>query len=329
MSDIVLGGTEREATRLLEACRSTQPELLVIDVELASRDDFALISELTETLPNLVIAIAAPEDDRGLAARGLGRGAFELLPLDPTSEDDPALRAALQSAVSEIERRENTQRRHLDPPSAHGDEKAARPASSKPAYDLVLIACSTGGPNALRELIPQIPRDFPVPVLAVQHMPDGYLPPMVEQLSSLGRISVSMATHRMKLPATGWVFARPGWHLELRANRSSGDGYYLKETTQEPVHGCRPSADVLFESVAKWFDGNVLSVVMTGMGRDGCDGVRALRESRGGYCLIQDESSSVVYGMPRAVERAGLADEILPLGELPQRMAALVCPEWQ
>ncbi len=318
--DVELTGTARSAEELLEFCRLSPSDLLFLALELGGENDFALLETIREEFPDLSVVILAEPEQASRAVRSLNRGAFDIL---QRSEDtDPSsLHEAVEAVLSQ-------RRLRLVPEPARARQApVVRPsgpeAPRERGFDLVLLACSTGGPNALRALVPALPGDLPAPVLAVQHLPQGYLPRMVTQLRGLSAVDVSISTNRMELPERGWVFARPGWHLEVRPNLLTGKGFYLKETTQDRVHGCRPAADVLFRSVATAFEGRVLSVVMTGMGRDGCDGVASLKEG-GGYCLVQDQPTSVVYGMPRAVQEAGLADETLPLNRLAERIAELV-----
>jgi two-component system chemotaxis response regulator CheB len=191
--------------------------------------------------------------------------------------------------------------------------------------DLVVISASTGGPNALSEVIPRLPADLGVPVLVVQHMPSFLTFSLARSLNDKSPLRVHEAAEG-ELLRPGTVYVAPGGrHLLLRSRRGGtpapertlalGDG--------PPENSVRPSADVLFRSVAEVFEGHVLAVIMTGMGNDGMRGVQALKSS-GCYCITQTAETCVVYGMPRAVDEAGLSDESADLEALAERIAVLV-----
>ena len=175
-------------------------------------------------------------------------------------------------------------------------------------------------------MIPRLPGDLGVPVLVVQHLTPEFTGALADSLNRVSALTVSQARAGQPLRA-GRVYVAPGdRHMVLLAPRPMpyGDAApVIALNTRPPVHGCRPAADVLFKSLAPICGRNTLAVVMTGMGIDGREGVRAIKE-QGGYCLTQTEETCVVYGMPRAVDLAGLSDERVPLDRLAQRITALV-----
>ena len=177
------------------------------------------------------------------------------------------------------------------------------------AIDVVVIGTSTGGPNALAAILPRLPADFPVPVLIVQHMPPMFTRLLAERLSAQGPLRVQEAiSGQALLPGQAWI--APGdYHLCVFR-----DGTQVKLLTHQdpPENSCRPAADVLLRSVAKTFGPNMLAVILTGMGQDGLRGCQAVREA-GGQVIAQDEATSVVWGMPGQVAKAGFADQTLPL----------------
>jgi two-component system chemotaxis response regulator CheB len=206
----------------------------------------------------------------------------------------------------------------------------ARPARLAPVpgrIDIVAIGVSTGGPNALAELIPHLPADLPVPVLLVQHMPPLFTASLAEHLDQRSPLSVREARDgEPVLP--GCVYIAPGGkHMVVRRlpDREGGVANPIIGLNENPPeNSCRPSVDVLFRSLAAQYEGNMLAVVMTGMGNDGCEGVRAMKR-RGCLCLTQSEASCIVYGMPLSVDEAGLSDEQVPLDRLAGRITHLVC----
>ncbi len=178
--------------------------------------------------------------------------------------------------------------------------------------EVVAVGASTGGPNALVAVLGEMPADFPLPVLIVQHMPEQFTGFLAQRLDSKCPLEVVEADEGMRLRPGQVVVARGNHHLEVLA---AGDGAVL-HTHQGPlVNSCRPSVDVLFQSVARCFGGAALCVVLTGMGQDGLRGAGEVR-SAGGQVVVQDQSTSVVWGMPGAVAEANLADAVLPLDEI-------------
>jgi two-component system chemotaxis response regulator CheB len=192
---------------------------------------------------------------------------------------------------------------------------------SRPA-DLLVIGVSTGGPNALARLMPNLPATLSVPVLIVQHMPPLFTRMLAERLDASCPLKVREAEAGAPLlPGEVWV-ARGDWHMEVARQ---GTRLILREHQGPPVNSCRPAVDILFESAMKACGGSVVSVVLTGMGQDGMKGARAIREA-GGLVLAQDEDSSVVWGMPGAVAMAGIADAVLPLDAMAARVLQALRP---
>jgi two-component system, chemotaxis family, protein-glutamate methylesterase/glutaminase len=191
-----------------------------------------------------------------------------------------------------------------------------RPAST--AMKIVVLGVSTGGPLALHQVIPRLPADMPVGMLIVQHMPAHFTKSLADRLNSLSHVRVREAQDNDVLEPGLVLIAPGGLHMTI------GKDHKTIHVSPEPATTLhRPSVDVTVESVVENFGGNVLGVIMTGMGRDGCNGLKKLHE-KGGYVIAQDEESCVVYGMPKAVVDEGIADEVLPLETLADAIAACV-----
>lgn len=187
--------------------------------------------------------------------------------------------------------------------------------------DAVVIGVSTGGPNALQEIIPKLEGDFPVPILAVQHMPSMFTASLAARLDSTSAIKVVEAADGEYVRKGVMYIAPGGRHMIVKKDMFNNKAIRLTDAL--PVNSCRPSADVLFQSVAALYGGNVLAVILTGMGNDGVSGVTAIRE-KGGYSIVQDEKSSVIWGMPGSVAEAGQANEIVPLDRIAYRITTIV-----
>jgi two-component system chemotaxis response regulator CheB len=196
--------------------------------------------------------------------------------------------------------------------------KVRPPSNSR--IEIVAIGTSTGGPNALAEVLPRIPPDFPVPIVLVQHMPPIFTRLLAERLASRAAIPVKEATAGIALsPGHAWI-APGNFHMKvIRA----GTECRLHLYQGPPENSCRPAVDVLFSSVAAVYGASVLGVVMTGMGADGALGAQHIRDA-GGAVIVQDEASSVVWGMPGLVHASGLADAEYPLDQLAAEMTRRV-----
>ncbi|MFC1744878.1 chemotaxis protein CheB [Candidatus Riflebacteria bacterium] len=193
--------------------------------------------------------------------------------------------------------------------------------------EAVIIGISTGGPLALRQMLPGFPEDFPVPVFIIQHMPKFISHSLAESLAKGVKLSVVEGEHGAPVQ-NGKIYLAPGGkHMHVVHNAGLSGPFEIALSSGEKVNFCRPSVDVFLKSAKKVYAGNVLVVIMTGMGADGLEGIKVLKE-KGAYCLIQDKETSTVFGMPGSILSAGLADEVLPLAELAPRIVTIVKNLW-
>ncbi len=212
----------------------------------------------------------------------------------------------------------------VTPMFAGGNSAVFRPRRCR--IDAVVIGASTGGPTALRQVIPYLPADLGVPVFIVQHMPPVFTEELATSLAEKSKIAVKEAFANEFVQANMVYVAPGGRHMTVGryGNPRSGERSMRIVLNDDPlVNRCRPSVDVLFRSAAAQYGRNTLSVIMTGMGHDGCEGVRALK-TQGAISLTQSEETCVVYGMPQAVDLAGLSDESQPLSNLASRISSIV-----
>jgi two-component system chemotaxis response regulator CheB len=191
-----------------------------------------------------------------------------------------------------------------------------RPAAG--AMKIVVLGVSTGGPLALHQVIPKLPPDFPVGMLIVQHMPAHFTKSLADRLNSLSHVRVREAQDKDILEPGLVLIAPGGFHMTIDKDHRT---IHISPEPASTLH--KPSVDITVESVVESFGGNALGVIMTGMGRDGCVGLKKLHE-KGGYIIAQDEESCVVYGMPKAVVDEGIADEVQPLEDLAEAIAACI-----
>jgi two-component system chemotaxis response regulator CheB len=339
LEEAVLVGTAPHGRLALERLEQTPADLVLLDVEMPEMDGVATLREIRRRFPatSVVMVSGANLSSAGITVRCLEQGALDFL--DKPEGADPAahreeLRARLRPLLRHVRAR-SALRRDLPPvaapPPRRAPEPPPRPAVARLAelpgrIDVVAIGVSTGGPNSLLEMIPRLPADLPVPVLLVQHMPPVFTASLAEHLDQRSPLQVREARDGEPLQP-GRVFIAPGGrHMVVRrlpAQDGEAGELIIGINDNPPEHSCRPSVDVLFRSLAAHFDGNMLAVVMTGMGSDGCEGVRAMKR-RGCLCLTQTEDTCVIYGMPLAVDEAGLSDQQVPLDRLAARITQLV-----
>jgi two-component system chemotaxis response regulator CheB len=246
------------------------------------------------------------------AAEALAGGALEVLPKDRLRLDrvDDMWAQAMRSRLRRLSSvRVGRSRR---PASQAGGRRRTAPISSRQVR-AVGIGASTGGPPVLESILGELPADYPLPVLVVQHMADGFIEGFAQWLDKKLAIDVGGASDGDRATPGVW-FAPDGAHLRL-----TGSNRFALDTETEATH--RPSVDVLLESLARAFGAEAGGVVLTGMGKDGAEGAAAIRRE-GGLVLAQDEASSVVYGMPRAVAE-GAAELVLPPAEIADALLAL------
>jgi len=186
--------------------------------------------------------------------------------------------------------------------------------------EVLAIGISTGGPNALREVLPRLDKSLPLPILVVQHMPPGFTEEFAKSLNKICALEVSEAKDG-DIIKPGRILIAPGsFHLEVEKRPLAN---VARLSTAEPVNGHRPSVDVLFSSVAKHYGGRAMAVIMTGMGKDGAREIGAIH-SKGGITIAQDEESSVVFGMPKVAIEQGSIQYVIPLRDMAEKITSLI-----
>jgi len=308
--EIVVAGTAGNGSRALARIPEVKPDLITLDIEMPGMDGLETLVEIRKLYPKLPVIMFSALTERGGTATldALARGASDYV-------TKPSANETVESSHERV--REELMRKIKSLCAAGQPRQGAGPppilVSAVPApqtrIDVVAIGASTGGPNALTELIPGFPADFPVPIMIVQHMPALFTRLLAERLNTLSPLEVQEGKAGQKLQR-GQVWVAPGDHHMTVARK--GADFVLGINHDPAENSCRPAVDVLFRSVAQTYGANVLAVVLTGMGTDGTRGSAVIREA-GGAVIVQDEASSVVWGMPGSVVAANLADRIYPL----------------
>lgn len=308
---------------------SLKPDLVFLDVMMPEMDGIETLRHIKEKFPAVEVVMVSGVDKEAakvtLSSLELGALDFVAKPHATSMEEGLShLTEALEPVIEVVRQRKGKSSRPAPKPPLVPAAKAPEVPKGKPkgGYSAILLGISTGGPNALHDLFSALKTKLSVPVMIVQHMPPMFTASLAERLDAVSPMTVKEAeAGEAALP--GHVYIAPGGkHMALYRD---GGALKLQIMDGPPVNHCKPAVDVLFDSAAKLGDLNPLLVVMTGMGKDGARGASKLR-AQGAYCLIQDEPSSVVWGMPGAVYEAKAADEVLPLGKLGARMLELTEP---
>ncbi|MCC5857880.1 MAG: chemotaxis response regulator protein-glutamate methylesterase [Ectothiorhodospiraceae bacterium] len=306
-----------------------RPDVVTMDIEMPELDGISAVREIMRRRPTPVLMFSSLTVEGAKATLdALDAGAVDFLPkrFSDISSDAAKARQQLQQRVIAVGRQ-----RAATPPVPAQRAGTARPAPetvSAPsrsaraprasALDVVVIGASTGGPVALQRLLTRLPADFPVPVVLVQHMPANFTRAFAQRVNGLCAVQVREAVEGDVLRPGQALLAPGGRHLGLI--RRGGLTVRLLEPSATQFY--KPSVDVAFASAAEACPGRVLGIVLTGMGADGCEGARRLKQG-GSHIWAQDEATSVIYGMPGAVARAGLTDRILPLDAIADGLAQL------
>jgi two-component system chemotaxis response regulator CheB len=324
--EISVAATAANAEFALLKLEKEHPDVITLDIEMPGMGGLEAIRRIMALRPTPIIVLSA-HAQRGaeLTLQALDLGAVDFVEKPSTS-----LSGGISAISIELVEKVKSAARIVfrEPPAAARAPQPEAPATPPPAalpadgdgggYDLVAIGTSTGGPVALKTVLTMLPRELPVGVVVVQHMPPVFTKAFADRLNACCRVSVKEAENG-DLIVPGQVLLAPGnWHMTV--SRFGGESRVLLNQG-ESVNGHRPSVDVLMHSVALEFGNRALGVIMTGMGKDGADGLRALHR-RGGHVIAQDKESSVIYGMNKEVVQNGDAHEVVSVNDIAARIQA-------
>ena len=317
-------GTARDGVDALAKVKALSPDVVTLDVEMPVKDGLTTLQEIMKEHPVPVVMVSTLTTEGAqvaLKALSLGSvdfvakpsGAVSLDMRDVASDLVAKVVAAKSAKIRTAARREPAFRVQAHPyPRREGG--VAKP-------EIVAMAASTGGPMALQFLLGKLPASFPVPIVITQHMPKNFTASFARRLDSISELSVFEGEEGMDLRPGMAVIAPGGYHLLVK-NRPNGQAY-CRLSDAPPVLSVKPSANIMFLSVADEFGGKSVGLVLTGMGRDGAEGAIALHE-KGAYIIAESQETCVIYGMPKAVVEAGIVDEILPLPDISDALLKVV-----
>ncbi len=315
-----LVGTARNGTEALGKIPSADPDVVTLDIEMPELGGIETLRQIMKRHPRPVIMVSAvTEKNAEITLDALSAGAFDYLPKDlsETSLDILHIRSDLVAKIRAAALRRYASRDSMKKKPSVPSSTPTR-ARAAVAPGVVAIGTSTGGPRALQELLPQFPQDFPVPILIVQHMPPGFTTALTKRLDRLCSIRVREGRNREQVEPGVAYIAPAGVHMTVE--RRGFDSQILISLRGLPNDvPYVPSIDVLMRSVADLYGNCAAGVIMTGMGRDGAEGMNAIYR-RGGLTIGQDEASCVVYGMPRVCAQRGLLTSVLPLSQIAREL---------
>lgn len=317
---IEIVGAARDGEEGLEMSAELKPDLVLCDLRMPRVDGVEFVRRQMDLRPIPILIVSAAAEDAAEVIEALDAGALEVV-RKPSALATDDLRSIRDELVSSVEMAVGAPLIAMAPRPVSTDEvqHVALPASRPAQVGVVLIGVSTGGPQALRRIMPLFPADFPVPIAIVLHMPVGYTALYAEKLNEVCALEVKEAEEGdLMLPGRA-LLARAGQHLNFRRTLAGDVVAHLTVQPMDKLH--RPSVDVLFRSGAEVYQSRVLAVVLTGMGSDGTEGAAWIK-AQGGTVLTEDEKSCVIYGMPRSVAEAGLSDLAVPLDDMVQQITS-------
>lgn len=300
-------GMARDGEEALEMTAKLKPDVITCDLTMPKMSGVEFVRQQMASTPVPILILSASPADGEFVLDAMNAGAVDFVQ-KPTARATDDLLAVREELTEKVKGAARVPVKNLHIKGAVKTPQFRAPGSLH--VDAVVLGISTGGPQALRYLVPQLPADFPVPLLIVLHMPPGYTALFAEKLGEISKIKVREAQDGDILEAGTAIVAQAGRHLVLRKNTAGQIQMRLSTTPADKPH--RPSVDVLFRSAAEIFKSRILAIVMTGMGDDGKEGA-AWVKAQGGKVITEAEESCVIYGMPRTVVEAGLSDLSVPL----------------
>lgn len=317
-ANIEVADTARNGKEGLEKAKSLKPDIITLDIEMPGMNGLETLVELMKLrpIPKVIMLSSMTYEGGETAIKALELGALDFV-AKPTASiidfDADRIKDDLIKKINFIGKSVGA----YDPELKIADRiplvKKKAIISSSLGGNLkyiIAIGTSTGGPRALQEVLPKLPHDIPAAVLVVQHMPPGFTKSLSARLDSLSDINIKEAEEGDMLKP-GWAYVAPGdYHMLI--NKYKNDEYKISINKEPPVTGHRPSVNVMMNSVAECGHKNIIAVMMTGMGNDGSEGILKIKET-GGKTIAQDESTCVVYGMPKSAVNIGAIDTVVPL----------------
>ena len=312
--DIEVIDVARNGAEALEKVNLLSPDVVTMDVEMPVMSGIQAVERIMEENPTPIIMVSAyTVDNASITFEALDRGALDFV-TKPGGPISVRLGDVKEEIIEKVKAVCHVNVKALRMPLKRGKTLKALPGGMK---KIVVIASSTGGPKALSYIIPRLPKDIKAGILVVQHMPKGFTRPFAERLDKLSEITVKEAVDGESISGSTVYIAPSGFHMKI------GEDLVIHLTKDAPMHGVRPAADITMLSASVVSGQSVIGVVLTGMGKDGAFGIREIK-NRGGKVIVQDEETSVIFGMPKSAIDTGCVDEILALEHIPEGIVKMI-----
>lgn len=317
--ELTVVATAKNGREGVQAVESHHPNIVTMDVNMPVLNGYEAVEEIMGLYPTPIVMLTgspSKQDKQGVI-KALALGALEVIPKPDLTRPAEAQQATLD-LIEELKRLSTA---HVVRHVAGLRKVRRRPAIVTDEFrgpaNVVAIASSTGGPAALAKVFASLPQDLYASIVVAQHIAEGFTPLLVEWLASVTSLDVQVGEDGCPLRPGLIAIAPSGRHMRVDSNGK------LQVLDLPPVHGCKPSGDILLTSVAEMFGDRAVGIVLTGMGSDGTEGLKTIQK-RGGRTIGQDESSCVIYGMPKSAVEAGVVDRVLPLDDIPDEIGRLV-----
>ncbi len=333
VSGVTVVSTASNGKNALVKLTQHEVDMVLLDIEMPEMDGLQTLKEISRLHPNIGVVMVSGTNRHSadITIQALEAGAIDFIPKpdhDSVEQNIETLRQRLVPIFTTFaSKHASVPAKPAAPPPIVSSrptlETVVPPAPKVGNFkaDILVIGVSTGGPNALIELIPNLPANLNVPILIVQHMPPVFTASLAANLDRKSPLTVKEGAEGDCVEANTVYIAPGGKHMVIR---QEGVTRRLAVNEDPPENSCRPAVDVLFRSVSNVYGSHILSVIMTGMGNDGAQGVKYIKNKPGNLCLTQSSDTCVVYGMPRAVDELNLSDEKVPLNQLATRITELV-----
>ncbi|MEQ1821842.1 MAG: chemotaxis response regulator protein-glutamate methylesterase [Fimbriimonadaceae bacterium] len=313
--DLQVVGTARDGAQAIEMLHELKPDVITLDIEMPTMSGEEALARIMKERPTPVVMLSSlTQAGADITVKCLQNGAIDYIgkPSGSTSLDIAKIGDEIRAKVVGAANAKLSHSRRTSQPKS-STVRAAR-------LRALIIGSSTGGPRALQTVVPHLPADLGVPVVIVQHMPEHFTKSLADRLDNLSHISVCEAIEGDRLRPGLALLAPGGKHLKINSDGS------VSMTNEPALHGVRPAIDITIGSAVQAFGGDVGAVILTGMGKDGAAGCRAVM-ARGGPTIAEHESTCAVYGMPRSVIEMNAAEYVLPLDEIAGAISALCKPQ--
>ena len=343
--DIEIVGMAKNGLEAIEMAEQFKPDIITMDIEMPTMDGITALERIMKSNPTPVIMVSSlTKEGADATLKALDLGAVDFMTKDSQSFGGTDIEKGLKDKIRKFAKNKSlvkllttsstfnsNSNQSFRIPGTHSHPASVSTPFAHPSHvdgskrvvinktgikRVVALGTSTGGPQSLQKVIPLLPADLGVPVVVTQHMPPNFTQSLATRLNTLSKVEVVEAQGKEKLEPNVVYIAKGGYHLKFQ---KVGASVYTELSTEPSNVFNIPGVDVMVDSIAEIYGKECLGVIMTGMGSDGCKGLKNLK-NMGGTIIAQNEPSCIVYGMPRAVVDAGIADEIVPLEEIASRI---------